>query len=287
MVSKIGEISKDQNVSENHTLPLCIGFGVLDDSRTRIEYPEDKNGKPILNASYLSYEGELVYKVRLEKESCYVEEFFEGEVIGMTTSPTLEKAFLQKFMHFGSNPRFRQMMGRIAKDRNIKFVRPGRDGFRRVYFPAGLIFVLRLPVVPYDRMTEIEPKLRDISTHVDIDGVYEGRVITAGQGRLTNYFARFVDFTATLWHLEETVDFIFRGGLVPQYPELGLYILDPADAAPGSFQVYLGEEGTRMEAFAYLLDRPGDIHVIQAEEIITSAVNQMKGMRNEQSTQLN
>ena len=69
MVSKIGEISKDQNVSENHTLPLCIGFGVLDDSRTRIEYPEDKNGKPILNASYLSYEGELVYKVRLGKES--------------------------------------------------------------------------------------------------------------------------------------------------------------------------------------------------------------------------
>jgi len=277
MISKIEEISKDRNGAENHTLPLCIGFGVLDASRTRIEYPEDKNGEPIINASYFSYEGELVYEVRLDKESCYVEEFFEGEVIGMTKSPTLEKAFLQKFLCIGKNPRFRQMMGRIAKDRNIAFVRPGRDGFRTVYFPAGLIFVLRLPVVPCDRITEIEPKLRDISTHVDIDAVCEGRVITAGQGRLTNYFARFVDFSATLWHLEETLDFIFEWGLVPQYPEMGLYILDPADAAPGSFQVYLGEEGTRMEAYAHLLDRPGDIHVIQAEEFITSAIHQMRG----------
>lgn len=53
MVSKIEEISKDQNGNGNHKLPLCIGFGVLDDSRTKIEYPEDKNGEPILNASYL------------------------------------------------------------------------------------------------------------------------------------------------------------------------------------------------------------------------------------------
>ena len=164
---------------------------------------------------------------------------------------------------------------------------PGRDGFRSLYFPEGLIFVLRLPVLPYDRITEIEPHLREISAHVSIDGVYGGEVITAGQGRLIHYFARFVDFVATLWNFEETVDLIFERALVPQYPEMGLFILDPADAAPGSFKVYLGEEGTRMEAYALLLDRPGDIHVIQAEEIITSAVNQMKGMRNEQSTQLN
>jgi len=174
MVSKIEEISKDQNGSENHTLPLCIGFGVLDDSRTRIEYPEDKNGEPILNASYVSYEGELVYKVRLGEESCRVEELFEGRMVGLTISPTLQKAFFQRFLCIGSNPRFRQMMGRITKDRNIEFVRPNRDRFRTVFFPAGLILVLRLPVVPDDRMTEIEPNLREISTHVSIDGVYGG-----------------------------------------------------------------------------------------------------------------
>jgi len=68
---------------------------------------------------------------------------------------------------------------------------------------------------------------------------------------------------------------------------MGLYIFDPADAAPSSFQVYPGEEGTRMEAYAHLLDHPGDIHVIQAEEMIMSVINQMKGMRNAQSTWLN
>jgi len=134
MVSKIEEISKDQNGAENHILPPCIGFGVLDASRTRIEYPEDKNGEPIINASYLSYEGELVYKVRLGKESCLVEELFEGRVVETTISPTLKEAFSQKFLCIGKNPRFRQMMGRIAKDRNIAFIRPGRDGFRTSNF---------------------------------------------------------------------------------------------------------------------------------------------------------
>lgn len=179
------------------------------------------------------------------------------------------------------------MIDRLTKDKNVALVRPGRDGFRTVFFPAGLIFVLRLPVVPRDRMTEIEPNLRDISAHVSIDGVYEGEVITAGQGLLTHYYSRFVDFSTTLWNFEETVDLIFERGLVPQYPQMGLYILDPADAAPGSFKVYLGEEGTKMEAYAHLLKRPGDISVIQAEEIIMSGINQMKGMRNGQSTQLN
>ena len=146
MESNIEKISKSQNGNENHILPPCIGFGVLDDSRTRIEYPEDKNGGPILNASYLSYEGELVYKVRLKNESCYVEELFEGRVVGMTTSPTLQKAFFQKFLCIGENPRFQQMIDRITKDKNVAFVRPGRDGFRTLFFPAGLIFVLRLPV---------------------------------------------------------------------------------------------------------------------------------------------
>ena len=282
------EIHKDKGQNGyDDRFPSCIGFGTLDASRTRIEHPEDKNGEPILNVSYITSKGELVYEVRLEKESCYVEEFFEGRVIGGTKSTTLEMAFFRHFLWWGSNPRFRKMLERITKDKNVALVRPGRDGFRSVYFPEGLIFILRLPVVPYDRITETEPKLRDISSHVRIDGVYEGKIITAGQGRLTNYFARFVDFVATLWNFEETVDLIFERGLVPQYPEMGLFILDPADAAPGSFKVYLGEEGTRMEAYGLLLDRPGDIHVIEAEEIITSAVDQMKGMRNEQSTQLN
>ena len=288
MTSKIREIDKEKAQNEyEDRFPSHIGFGALDISRIRTECPEYKNGEPIFYASYVTSKGELVYEVRLEKESCYVEEFFEGNMIGGTKSTTLEETFCRHFLWWGSNPRFRKMIGRITRDKNVALVRPGRDGFRSMYFPEGLIFVLRLPLVPDDRITEIEPHLRDISTHVSIDGVYGGEVITAGQGRITHYFARFVDFSATLWNLEETLDLIFERGLVPQYPEMGLYILDPKDAAPGSFKVYLGEEGTRMEAYGHVLDRPGDIHVIEAEEIITSAVNQMKGMRNGQSTQLN
>ena len=95
-----------------------------------------------------------------------------------------------------------------------------------------------------------------------------------------------MDFRATLWLLEETIDFIFRGGLIPQYPQMGLFILDPADAAPGSCKVYPGQEGTKMEAYAHVLNRPGDISVAEAEEMIMSGVHQMKGMRNGQPTQL-
>ena len=287
MDSRIDEIFKDPNGGKNHVLPSRIGFGVLDASRTRVEYLEDKSGEPILNAFYVTSKGELVYEIRLGKKSCRVEEFYEGREVGTAIGPTLERAFIQNFVCFGDNPRFRKMIDRITKDRNIELVRPGRNGFRSVYFPEGVIFVMRLPVLPRGRITEMEPKLRDISAHVCIDGVHEGNVIIAGQGRLTHYFAGFVEFIATLRDVEETVDLIFARGLVPQYPQMGLYILDPADAALGSFPVYLGQEGTRIEAYAHLLKRPGDISVIQAEEFIMSDINRMKGMRNGQSTLLN
>ncbi len=287
MVSKIDQIYKTQPVGKDHLLPSCIGFGMLDARRTRIEPPEDKSGEPILNVSYVTREGDLVYKVRLEKEFCYVEEFFEGRLISGAKSTTLKKAFTQNFLCWSSNPRFRKMIDKIMRDRNVSLVRPGQYGFRSVFFPEGLIFFLRLPVVPYDRMAEIEPKLRDISSHVFIDGIYGGEVIASGQGLVTHYFARFIDFIATLWNLEETLDLIFEQGLVPLYPQMGLYILDPADAVPGSFKVYLGEEGTKMEAYGHLLDRPGDIDVIQAQELIMSGIHQMKRVKNGQPAQLN
>ena len=178
------------------------------------------------------------------------------------------------------------MIDRITAEKNVALVRPGRHGFRSVYFPEGFIFILRLPVVPYDRMKDVEPKLLKVRSHVSLEGIYGGEFITAGQGRLTHYFSYFVDFRATLWHLEETVDFLFRGGLVPEYPQMGLFILDPADAAPGSCKVYPGQAGTKMEAYAHVLNRPGDISVAEAEEMIMSGVNQVKGMRSGQPTQL-
>ena len=72
MVSTMVEIAADEIGIKNPNLSPCIGFGVLDDSRTRIEFSHDRNGEASLVVSYLSYEGDLVYKVRLEKESCYV-----------------------------------------------------------------------------------------------------------------------------------------------------------------------------------------------------------------------
>lgn len=86
MTSRTKKILRDRNGGKNHVLPPYIDSGTLDASRARIQRPRDKNGETILNASYVTSKGELVYEVRLEKESCYVEEFFEGRVIGGTKS---------------------------------------------------------------------------------------------------------------------------------------------------------------------------------------------------------
>ena len=263
MVSTIVEIAADEIGLKNPKLPPCIGFGVLDDSRTRIEFSHDKDGEASLVVSYRSYEGELVYKVRLEKESCYVEEFFEGRVIGGTRSTTLERAFNRHFLWWASNPRFRDMIDRITAEKNVALVRPGRHGLRSVYFPEGLIFILRLPVVPYDRMKEVEPKLLKVRSHVFLEGIYGGEFITAGQGRLTHYFSYFVDFRANMWHLEETVDFLFRGGLIPQYPQMGLS-LTPQMQPPVPAKSTPGKRGQRWRHIhtcliareTYLLQRP-------------------------------
>lgn len=271
----------------NHELPSHIGFGVLDASKTRIEHSEGNSGGTILKASYVTRQGETVYQARLGKESCWVEELCDGEVIQQTKSPTLEEAFTQNFACLERNPRFRKMIDRMTRGKNVELVRPRRDGFRVMYFPAGLILVLRLPVVPYNRITDIDAKLRDLPIRVFIEGIYEGDVITASQGRLTHHAARFVDFSATLLDLEESVDLIFERGLVSQRPEMGLHILDPADAAPGSFQVFLVEQGTQREAYALLLKRPGDIDLVKADQFVMSSIGQMKRTENGQPTLLN
>jgi len=131
-------------------LPSHIGFGVLDASTTRIEHSEDEGEGTILKASYVTRQGETVYRTRLGKESCDVEELFEGEVIQRTKDSTLEEAFTQNFSCLDRNPRFRKMIDRMTGSKNIALVRPRRDGFRVMFFPAGLILVLRLPVVPQE-----------------------------------------------------------------------------------------------------------------------------------------
>ena len=42
--------------------------------------------------------GDVVYDIKIYKESCVVDEFHKGKIIGMTRSKTLERAFQQKFM---------------------------------------------------------------------------------------------------------------------------------------------------------------------------------------------
>lgn len=278
----------EQDFSE--LFPEYIGFGVRDLDLLRIVCSGERKRETV-RAGYRSKEGDLVYAIEMDGESCQVEEYFDGSVIGMTKAKTLEEAFSQKFMTFDplSHPRFKQMIERITANRNIYF--QPFDETRVVSFPAGLHFILRLPIVGDEReeIINMEIKNKVFSFDIDFEGITDGNIIRFltrkipggsyyenGESKvkedtqITAESRHIADFSTTLLDLEEAVQLCCDLDLVldpePPYKVYGLVIMEVAQSVPGAL---FSHPGNNVGCYAYsvLLNRPGDILLQQAIEM--------------------
>ncbi|MFC1579562.1 hypothetical protein ACFL4N_01470 [Thermodesulfobacteriota bacterium] len=251
----------DRDLTE--IFPEYLGFGILDFDSLSIVCPTDGITKEYARAQYLTRERDLVYHIRVGEESCTIEEYYKGDIIGIASSMDLLGAFKQMFFSFNGNdhPRFQEIVARVGQGRNIHLAFP--DTPARVYtvFPAGRILVLRFPVVGAHRLEKIEREFKDIKTPLRFEGLHAGAVIKFSSNyELTHESLPVVEFSTTLLEFEEAGEFCFEQDLVAvsDLPELSLQVLDMSSALPGSFGIHPGDR-KQLLYYGVLLQREGDI----------------------------
>lgn len=261
-------------------VPEQVGFGILDLDLTYIKPPEGPEKKASFHAGYRSKNGDKVYEIELDGESCRIEEYFEGKAVEWTRHKTIQAAFNQKFITFfrGRHPRFLSMIDRIKNGRNVFIHNPGLSSRKIVAFPAGFIFILRFPVVGDHRHHRIENELRNKDNPMQFMGMYDGVVITLNDTDELGFENRPIAlFETTLLDVEEAVYFCFEHDLICESQlEMRLHVMGIPDAAPGSFNVYVGD-GKRILAYSVLLKRQGDISVEQAAKLMRQARIEYRG----------
>jgi len=125
--------------SSDQELPAYLGLGTLDPASV-----STKAGKT--KADY-RLDGDLIYQVTLGQSQCVIQEFLDGEELGRSTQANLKDAFTHNLMSLPpyENRRFERLYHRICDNRNIHL--EFADQPETIFFPAGYIFVLRLPIV--------------------------------------------------------------------------------------------------------------------------------------------
>ncbi len=273
MNSSRGRVVQGQAGGTSFCIPSRIGLGALDYKSIRQIFPEDHKGESDLIARYTTKEGDPIYQIRIGARSCHVEEFFESEKIETTEGETIEAVFQRKFDCFQDNPRFLRVKDRMSKGRNISFVPPDKLT-RCAEFPAGLVFILRIPVFGRGRLLQIDQDLISLGSRFPHLVICGGEIISATRNQFFHLFSDFVEFYVLLWELEELVTLIFEMGIVEpgRPPEFGLHVLDRISASPGSMNVGIREEGIQRTVYAHWLNRPGDYDLAVVEQSLMRAL---------------
>lgn len=282
-----GKVVQGQIGGTSFHLPSRIGFGALDYKSIRRAFPAGENWKPVLTAGYIAKEGDPVYEIWLEGRSCHVEEFFNGERIGVSEGETIEETFLKKFQEIEKNPRFIRIRERVSKGRNISFIHPEGNLARSVTFPMGIVFLLRLPIREKGKINEMREALTNLGSRFIHEIICGGEILVADSEEIRHCFVDFVEFYVKLCDFEVAVNRIFDMGLVEprKPPEFGLHVLDPVTAKRGAFTVCGRKEGPTSLAYAHWLKRPGDISAIKAEDFLMEALKRERNKLNEQGVQ--
>ncbi len=120
-------------------LPAYLGFGLLDQGSMRSE-----NGA--LSAAY-SAAGGAVHEVRWAPNDCLLKSWWRGREIGQSRGSDLEAAFFANWWSYESlwldRPKC-DLFNQITGMGNVYIPLPGRE---YAFYPAGLMFTLRLPIL--------------------------------------------------------------------------------------------------------------------------------------------
>jgi hypothetical protein len=267
--------------------PEKIGFGARNFDSLAVACSTKTVGEYYAIADYFSKDGDLVYHIEIHDDFCRVNEYCNGREIGLTRANNLEEAFKQKFNSFQAfeHPRFCEVAKKIATNGNVYFQPISQNRF--LFFPAGLIFILRLPIIndEVEKLITRKIEYKALPFDLKLEGVYKGTIIRLlnRDNEITYMEERPVaDFSTTLYDLEESLRFLLSLNVVVEYsPEFvpyGLVVLEAAQAVPGSFMSHPGSHpnpgstrGCRL--YSVLLSRSGDLSLKRAIELYEDLIS--------------
>jgi hypothetical protein len=237
-------------------LPPEMGFGVLDPASVAFE-----DGR--LRARYLDAEdGDLAYAVDWAPGRCRLDAHCAGQLVTLSGYPDLQAALVRSFLGLGpTDPRLVRLCQRLIRLGNVYFrypdLRPGR-ATGLLFFPAGLIFELRLPVVPAN--AAVWEAARTLLACGGGDGrlalVREGpgTIFRLGADGAVRAEAIVVaDLSAPLARLPRAVGWL--ANVIAPGKAYRLAVLDAGVA--GDLQVYPGERSRGELAFGVFSGNPG------------------------------
>ncbi len=231
-------------------LPDYLGFGVLD----RNSVVQSDAG---VSANYVQGE-EVVYEIMSEKSQCQISEYFQGEWIGESRDRVLEQAFLRHFSACSpfEHPRFGELYNQLTAGRNISVIFPQRP--QAVYFPAGLIFSVRLPLVKgrnrkawsaFRESIKLSPESKLLQFGKENKGVLF-RLSAAGEVSHEDILVGAC--TAMLINVARVVDLIWESGVVLPEKEYRLTVMDGPQARLGSLPIFLGDPARGFTTYSFV-----------------------------------
>jgi hypothetical protein len=234
-----------QPLNHPSQLPEYLGFGRLDHSSIWFEAPK-------IYAEY-SIGADLVYRVELAENGCRVWEYFEGHTLGHSHYPTLQEAFYQHRTLWSPelHPRLQQITQKIAAGGVIHFHFPKLVRF--LYFPAGLIFSLYLPVMaenrePWERLQNRE-RTRGKDSPLHIHGKHGGAVLRMlSSGVVSAKPVQVVSISSLLVELEQVCKMLIESGALLPAKEYPLVVAVAPLELPHPMVVWPGEPGSEIAA---------------------------------------
>jgi hypothetical protein len=221
----------------NVDLPSYLGLGILDVQS--INY-----NKEITIANYI-FDNEIIYQVKTTPIQCEFTEYLNGKFNGMSVGTDLKDCFIRHMLSIPpyANRRFEQLYNKITGDRNIyiKF----QEKPEVIFYPAGYIFGLRIPIVQGNYMFYQKMKKNlensDNPVHIKMEGEHPGilfRMTTEGKIEIEEI--TLFDCTAILTHLVKVVQYIWDSRVILPEKEYRLYIADFSEIATSGLPVFLG-----------------------------------------------
>ena len=230
-------------------LPPYLGLGSLDPSSTY-----ERNGK--VSAKYKSGT-ETIYDVAVSAQRSEIVEYFQGAVLSRSIGQGLGDAFFQHMMGLPveDHPRLQELFAEIATGRNINIVCDPKHKF--VMYPAGIGFVLHLPVTSSNRATweAFAGWLRDGGDAVPLrtELTHEGHILKlSAQGEVLVESVTIAECSTLLIKLKTAIDLIVESGLVLPEKENRLTVLPFQESAASQLRVYTGDEDRGFLTFSVL-----------------------------------
>jgi hypothetical protein len=241
------------------SLPPYLGFGTLDPASVCYD-----GGR--LTAHYRYSDGGIAYRVDWQSGRCLLEAEFEGEPISISEGRDLQSALFQSFLgraEPAEDPRFVDLCRRVVGSGNVYFRFPG--AFRRgspgcLYYPAGLLFSLRLPIVwenrpAWDVFRILVMPRDELPMKMFAEG--PGAIIsllTTGEVQVEE--VSIVDFETTLHQVADACQVIAQHRLITTGQTYRMTVADASVVSPGGLRVYQGHVGGGPALFATVAADP-------------------------------